>query len=343
MKHPSIVQTEIKMIQESVIWHDVLEVMQVIEKRPLKLTQKNNLTRKEIEHFVQVFKYDLYKYRRDKKGEIEYPFRCENESWYLLKIRALIDVMKLGRCYKHSYRITKEGKQFLKLSSSDQFVLIFNSFVLTYNWEYTHPSFGREKPVAIILQQNFIKVFERICETKGEWCDFKPWAKMIAQELDLLIDHPLYPSQNDFVLNDIGRIIIEELRQFNLLETEVKVDRFKFETIIRFKLNKLGLGILKQRIPDFEQMPGLKPVNITIKYEGAISSIIETSSESVVVSENVPFVFVLKSIFDSHPEIEPNFPPGSLSLLINDHMPDEFETLRGGDVITLTTADKLPN
>ena len=95
-------------------------------------------------------------------------------------------------------------------------------------------------------------------------------------------------------------------------------------------------------IDDLSQ-PELKPINVRVEYKGALVEITHTTSDPIVVSTNAPFVFILKAIFDEHPKIEELYPPGSLSIAVNDLPPTDFDTLHEGDVITLGPYRKLIN
>lgn len=61
-------------------------------------------------------------------------------------------------------------------------------------------------------------------------------------------------------------------------------------------------------------------------------------SEEAIVSEGLSFLLMLKTIFDSYPEIPKIYPPGSMGLLLNGRMPTDFDILEDGDKIKLSVS-----
>ncbi len=78
-----------------------------------------------------------------------------------------------------------------------------------------------------------------------------------------------------------------------------------------------------------------KPIKIKISYDEELKKITEKDSEEAVVSEGIRFVQFLGFIFASYPEIEKNYPPGKLGLLLNNRRPQDLDTLKDGDEVTL--------
>lgn len=77
--------------------------------------------------------------------------------------------------------------------------------------------------------------------------------------------------------------------------------------------------------------------SITIKviYGGGLKRITEKESEEITVSEGLDFLHFLGFLFPSYPDIERMYPPGTISLLLNDSAPQTMDLLKDGDVIKL--------
>ncbi|MBI5613689.1 hypothetical protein HY947_02085 [Candidatus Gottesmanbacteria bacterium] len=75
---------------------------------------------------------------------------------------------------------------------------------------------------------------------------------------------------------------------------------------------------------------------IYMLYKGnKLREITGTFHEKAMVSSNLIFIFLLQQIFTSYPEIEKQFPPGALGLMINDSPPTDFSLLENDDVVTI--------
>ena len=84
--------------------------------------------------------------------------------------------------------------------------------------------------------------------------------------------------------------------------------------------------------------PFPKPIKVQIIYDKELQKITRVASEEAIVSEGLNFLMMLKFIFDSYPEIQKQYPPGSIGLRLNDRRPTEFEILNNGDEIGLSVS-----
>jgi len=84
-----------------------------------------------------------------------------------------------------------------------------------------------------------------------------------------------------------------------------------------------------------------KPIKVKIFYEEELKKITKKNSEEAVVSEGLKFVQFLSFVFTSYPEIQKNYPPGKLGLLLNDRRPQDSDTLKDGDEVTLKYVAEL--
>lgn len=78
------------------------------------------------------------------------------------------------------------------------------------------------------------------------------------------------------------------------------------------------------------------PIKISIKYDSKLKQITGKDNEDAIVNSGITFVEMLFFIFSSHPEIEKNYPPGSLALTLNGLRPQEHDELKDGDVIGIS-------
>ena len=83
-----------------------------------------------------------------------------------------------------------------------------------------------------------------------------------------------------------------------------------------------------------------KPIKIQIIYDEKLQELTGVASEDAMVSEGLNFLMMLKFIFDSYPEIFKLYPPGSISLWLNDKRPTEFDILNDGDKIKLSASHR---
>ena len=83
-----------------------------------------------------------------------------------------------------------------------------------------------------------------------------------------------------------------------------------------------------------------KPIKIQIIYDEKLQELTGVASEDAMVSEGLNFLMMLKFIFDSYPEVFKLYPPGSISLWLNDKRPTEFDILNDGDKIKLSAGHR---
>ncbi|RJQ25469.1 hypothetical protein C4577_05605 [Candidatus Parcubacteria bacterium] len=87
-----------------------------------------------------------------------------------------------------------------------------------------------------------------------------------------------------------------------------------------------------------------KSITITLIYDSAVQKITNTPSEPSIVNEGMPFIMLLYFVFQSYPEIQEKYPPGTLGLLLNGKPPTDFDILQDGDKVELRASGFLmPN
>lgn len=78
-----------------------------------------------------------------------------------------------------------------------------------------------------------------------------------------------------------------------------------------------------------------RPCEVIIKYDRTLSKITGCLREKCIVSDELPFIFFLKNLFETYPEIELKYPPGELAFMVNGGAPNEFDLLSNGDEILI--------
>lgn len=81
----------------------------------------------------------------------------------------------------------------------------------------------------------------------------------------------------------------------------------------------------------------LKSIEVRVSYKGKITSITKKKFEEIFVSEGIDFINFLAFVFQSYPEIEGIFSPGSIALTLNGEPPKTKDILQAGDLIEFST------
>lgn len=78
-----------------------------------------------------------------------------------------------------------------------------------------------------------------------------------------------------------------------------------------------------------------KDIAVTVLYDKILQGITQKRSERFEIGRGLPFLLFLKLVFDAHPEIPQNFPPGELALRLNGLAPTDFQELKNKDTLDL--------
>ena len=84
-----------------------------------------------------------------------------------------------------------------------------------------------------------------------------------------------------------------------------------------------------------------KPIKVTACYDHVLEAITGKCEEVAWISEGMPFLMFLATIFRSYPEIEVLHPPGVLGFAVNGEPPGEFDVLHDGDRIEFSVHRNL--
>ena len=89
---------------------------------------------------------------------------------------------------------------------------------------------------------------------------------------------------------------------------------------------------------ELRRMGAPAPMHIAIRYDVVLQEITRVAEEPMWMGEGGTFLFLLQSVFDSHPEINRRYPPGTLKLAINGLPPKPYSPLFDGDVVEFSVA-----
>ncbi len=98
----------------------------------------------------------------------------------------------------------------------------------------------------------------------------------------------------------------------------------------------------KMKLPDFSEDGNFpKPCKVMISYDETLQKITGKKEEEAIVSEGIPFLIFLGTIFSSYPAIELKYPPGALGFTVNGKPPDDFEILKNGDEVFFSVGSQF--
>ena len=92
---------------------------------------------------------------------------------------------------------------------------------------------------------------------------------------------------------------------------------------------------MKEATEELKKIPGMpKPIFIKITYDEELQKITGTKEDPTYMSQGSMFIYLLQNVFMTYPEIEKNYPPGSLGFTINDIPPNVYSPLFDGDIVS---------
>lgn len=89
----------------------------------------------------------------------------------------------------------------------------------------------------------------------------------------------------------------------------------------------------------------LKPATIHISYDPNLQKITGKATEVSMVNDGILFIQFLYFLFESYPEIQTTYPPGTLGFSVNGKPPRDGATLHDGDklIFVATPVGKSDN
>ena len=234
-------------VEKVSFFRDFLTFLEYVEKNEVKLTQRGNLSLKDLRKIVDLFVVPIS--MEEKVGERIFRVRSEEELPYVQKIHILAKIMRLVRKRKSRLLICKKSKkQFDLLPRNLQFQLLWSTYWHHLNWAYFHP-YGKEN-VAEILQDNrdYVKeVFLDLnCKFKGSWVSFSYLSKKLEKDLNLTWYDAKGVNQPHILYLEIESVLIDEFKLFGLVETKREKDEkwLSLDRLVSFRLTSLGKKVL---------------------------------------------------------------------------------------------------
>lgn len=237
----------IQSAKTNIFFQDFLVFLRLLEKRPLGLTQTGtgNLKVKEIKALGELFKHDIY--HRDEKGEIMFQPRTEDEFRYIMWIRQLAHVMYLVYKKKGKLFLSKNGKGFLNnIDEKTQYEQMILWYLHRANWAYLnfHPE------VVEKLQNNQKQIWAYLLQEKG-WIKFSQFAKVLTLIFKLSVKDIHGQEIPDSVRWAIESVLVENLKELDLMEVKRKRDKYGTKEIHLFRPTNTGRIIFKKALEPF--------------------------------------------------------------------------------------------
>ncbi|RLE08900.1 hypothetical protein DRZ78_00195 [Candidatus Aerophobetes bacterium] len=228
-------------------FQDFLTFLKYVEENQVKLTQKGNITLKNLGEIVKQLVIPIR--MEEKIGGRVFRVRSEEELSYVHKIHILADLMRLVRKRKGKLVICKKSKHHFDLFPHNvQFQILWSTYWHHLNWAYFHP-YGEEN-IAEILQNNrdyVKKVFLDLNRKfKNEWINFSYLSKRLEKDLELTWYDANGVNRPDILYLEIEAVLINEFKLFGLVETRKKKEKKwpHLERLVSFRLTSLGRKIL---------------------------------------------------------------------------------------------------
>lgn len=229
--------------KKSLLFQDLLSFLHLLKERPLELTQTGNLRLKEIDAVHDVCKYDFYP--KDDDGKLRFSIRSVDDLRYLNHLRQLAHVCKFASKRKHKLKLSKKGKEFLRLSLEDQFLMIVKAQLFYCNWSYLFPFGGRREELLIELQDQIINLIGFLLKkVAGRWRSLEQITEDVAQELGIepALREGYFPDE-DLLANAVEWLALNILEKFDLVDLKLKKEKkysYTFIKVREIKLNSTG-------------------------------------------------------------------------------------------------------
>jgi len=226
-------------------FRDFLTFLKYIEEKGAKLTQRKNISLKDLREILNLFIAPIK--MEERVAERVFRVRSEQELPYVEKIHILAELLRLVRKRKFRLIICKRAKEsFDRLPLSIQFQLIWSTYWHHLNWSYFHP--WREN-IAEVLQKNREYVKELILDLdtrREEWINFSHFSKKLEKKLNLTWYDRDGLNHSQWIYSAIELVLIEEFKLFGLVEIKRKKDkeRVYLEKLVGFRLTPLGKKVM---------------------------------------------------------------------------------------------------
>lgn len=101
-------------------------------------------------------------------------------------------------------------------------------------------------------------------------------------------------------------------------------------------MHQENFGKIMEEMSKVANMP--RPIRIVVRYDKELQKITRKTEYPVIMSEGSTFVYLLMNIFMEYPNIEKQYPPGTLGFSINGISPKTYTPLFDGDLIDFSVS-----
>lgn len=228
------------------IFHDFLAFLNLLKKRPIKITATGNISIKDVGELLKTLK--TFQSLLERVKAMGWLFRKEDDFFPLHLMRIMANIMRLTYKKHDKLNISKNGMAFLdKLSYTDQFNQLFRNFQWRINWAYFSCFTEKQTFLANLLQQQQDHIWRILIKKGTEWIDYQTFCRTLRDELPLQpFLEESYSTAEEILYRRINTILFSRiLTLFGCVELETKqID--KWETvIIRFRMTKIGLAMFQ--------------------------------------------------------------------------------------------------
>lgn len=102
-------------------------------------------------------------------------------------------------------------------------------------------------------------------------------------------------------------------------------------------MKKENFKKIAEELSKIANMP--RPIRINVKYDRELQKITRKEGHPVIMSSGSTFIYLLMNIFMEYPDMEKQYPPGTLGFSINGIPPKTYTPLFEGDVIDLSISN----
>ncbi len=92
--------------------------------------------------------------------------------------------------------------------------------------------------------------------------------------------------------------------------------------------------MIEKMAREHPEMP--RAMRLTVRYDETLQKITCCAEEPVFMGEGGVFVYLLQNVFMAHPELEKQYPPGTIALAINGSQPKPHSQLIDWDFISFS-------
>ena len=235
-------------ISRNEFFQDFISYLKYIEKQPITLTAKGNISRKDIGEFSNIL--NCVRKRKEEFDEYKWKIVGDWQLPELDKLRVMAEILNLVRKWKNTLKIRDDGRKFLQETQIRQFTCLVLGYWRNANWDYFDPSpdFDKKTTVLTLLQKNQDIVWRGLWENGEDWIEFDQFAQEIARNFGIeFIPKEWDGNKRDYFVLEQA-LINHNLKLFGLVETEGKIIFRHYRHVEKLKPTKLGLYMFDKAV-----------------------------------------------------------------------------------------------